>query len=157
MRSMLDFAASCNAMPDALQAGQMKGVRAASLYVVRGIRAEIMVATGGDNRLSGVGKNGKRVGARYDIKGRVNPTALIKATGPLHLIERDTSAHEIKAKRRRGGNAALKVGDKFYRSVEHPGTRAKRPFGKGVDKTAYRTPEIFNEAVWRETKRAFGQ
>lgn len=100
------------------------------------VAAEIRQATGGDNRLSGVGVKGARVGVRYDIKGTDNPTALVRATGPLHLVENPVKAHEIKPKRRRGKTKKAVVTPAGPRaSVQHPGVKSpKRPWSKGVDR-----------------------
>lgn len=45
--------------------------------------------------LSGVGKNGAKVGVRYDIKGKQNPTVAVFMTGPAHFVERDTEKHDV--------------------------------------------------------------
>lgn len=155
MRTMLDFAASCAATPDALQKAQLKGVRKAALFVTKTIRLEIRNATGGDSRLSGVGKNGARVGARYDVKGKVNPTAIINATGQLHFIEHDMKPHDITPKKR-SGKKAVRTPYGAYRKVQHPGTKAKRPFAKGVQKAAPKTTDIFNEEIVKAMAKLYG-
>ena len=163
-RNLGDLAASAARTADALQGAQAQGVRRAAIYATTMIRSEIRSATG-DGRLSGVGRKGARVGARFDVKGTRNPTALIRATGPLHLVERDTSPHSIYPKgrtfsttrkgnvRRRGTTRALKIGDGFAAYAEHPGTRGKHPFEKGVRKAAPETPRIFQ----REVRAAFAR
>ncbi len=84
-----------------------------------------------DMRLSGM-RNAK-VGVRYDIKGTQNPTALMRATGPLHIVENSTGAHTIPRSggRRRRKRKTLLIGGSWRRSVEHPGTAGQRPFAKG--------------------------
>jgi hypothetical protein len=157
-RDLGDLAASAARTADALQGAQAQGVRRAAVYATTMIRNEIRSATG-DMRLSGVGRKGARVGARFDVKGTRNPTALIRATGPLHLIERDTGPHSIYPKgqtfattrkgnvRRRGTSRALKIGEGYAAYAEHPGTRGKHPFQKGVAKAAPETPRIFQREV----------
>jgi hypothetical protein len=144
------------ALPEELQKAQIRGVRAAALYVTTGIRGEIRSASGGDNRLSGVGKRGARVGAKYDVKGTVNPTAIIKAIGPLHFLEHDTSPHEIRPRALRGrgsrkrftGNRALKFKNGlFAASAQHPGTGAKRPFEKGYLKTRDQAGVLYDKEI----------
>ena len=86
-----------------------------------------------DMRMSMGGRNAK-VGVRYDIKGSINPTALMRATGPLHLVENNTSPRVIpKARRgRRGARKTLVMPDsRFRRSVKHPGTKGQQPFERG--------------------------
>ena len=77
---------------------------------------EIRKASGGDMKMSGVGRvrgrpGDARVGIRYDINPRGElPSATVKATGPLHLLERDTSPHYVTSawgggsRRRRAGD-----------------------------------------------------
>lgn len=85
-------------------------------------------------RLRGVGKKGARIGVRYDVKS--DEAVVVKALGPLHLLERDTRAHTIEPKKRRAksGRAAVKLSDGSFRSsVQHPGTKGQHPFEKGID------------------------
>ncbi len=155
-RTMLDFAESCQRFPEELQKAQARGVRRAALHVTRSVRGEIRAATNGDMEMSGVGLRGARVGARYDIKGTVNPTALIRATGPLHLIERDTRPHEIKRRKRRGKKALRMADGRFVSgAVQHPGTRGKRPFAKGVDATKESAPRVFDAEIQRAMREVF--
>ena len=142
-------------LPGELQKGQKTGVRRSALFVTKAIRAEIRAATG-DSRLSGVGRRGARVGAGYDVKGNVNPTALITARGPLHLVERKTNPHTI-APRRRGRRKALALADGgFAAYANHPGTPAKRPFEKGYLRTRDQTGRIFDEEVQKSITRVLG-
>lgn len=106
-------------------------VRAGALALTTAVRAEIQRATG-DGRLSGVGRNGARVGARFDQRGPNQ--AVVKATGPLHLIERDTKPRTIQPKKRRGAKALRLADGSFVASAQHPGTKGKHPFAKGIQK-----------------------
>lgn len=65
-------------------------------------------ATGGDQRLSGVGRRGAKIGIRFDVKGgRANRfSSLVRATGPAHLIEKRIRPHLI-TPRRSGGRRNL--------------------------------------------------
>jgi hypothetical protein len=86
-------------------------------------------------RLSGVGKRGAKIGVRYNVGNYGGtPQSLIHATGPFHLIERDTKAHRIPKER---GLRARKryavipgVGVRAY--AKHPGTQGQFPWAKGV-------------------------
>jgi hypothetical protein len=109
-------------------------VNKAALVLKKSVEHEL-VKVAPARRLSGVGKRGAKVGVRYDIKGAKNPTAIVRATGPMHLIERSTKAHTIPRSRGRGRLKVLRLpGDVFRRSVQHPGTRGRRPFGKGIER-----------------------
>lgn len=136
-------------LPRDLQAAQRRGVAKGALHVTRGMRDEVRAATG-DMKLSGVGKRGARVGAKYTVKGTTNPTAVVKATGPAQLLEHDTKPHTIAPRRRRGQSKAraLRLADgRFVASVQHPGTRAKKPYEKGFLKTRGQTGPIFDREV----------
>lgn len=169
-KDLKDLARTASALPHALQDAQVRGVQRAALAVTKSIRAEIRTATGGDGRLSGVGRRGAKVGARYDVRGRVNPTALITAIGPLHLIDRDTDPHPIVPRGRRvskrwqnavakgkadpsrpvylSGARALKFSNGNLRPYAfHPGTRGKHVWGRGVAKSAPVTKDIFDQAI----------
>lgn len=70
-------------------------VGAAALAIKDTTLPLVRAATGGDGKLSGVGRNGAKVGVRYDVRGTVNATALIRATGPAQLVERDVKPHFV--------------------------------------------------------------
>lgn len=110
-------------------------------------------------RLRNVGSPpGARVGVKYDVKGTKNPTALVRAIGPLHLVENPIRPHLIIPKKtgrgakgrgsRRQNQQALYdalFGSKYagvkpmrtpygprYR-VSHPGVSTPtRPWAKGM-------------------------
>lgn len=57
--------------------------------------AELRSATGGDLHMSGVGVKGAKVGVRYFPPKGEHSDTLIKATGPVHLLEHVSQAHPI--------------------------------------------------------------
>ena len=63
---------------------------------------------------SGPGRKvaGKKVAARYDVKGVANATAMVRYSGPVHLLYSPTKAHFIGAKHlgTRSGMRARSVG-----------------------------------------------
>jgi hypothetical protein len=129
------------------------------------IRNSIDAVTSG-GKLSGVGSKarraggGTRVGVKYDVRDApTSSTAIVQATGPLQLIERDTSQHSIprtvSSRRLRtaagrlshkrettGRNLSSSAGGKFLGNpakhfaamgpVSHPGTKGKHPFERGA-------------------------
>lgn len=168
MRDLDDLATSIGRTVGALQVAQKAGVSKAALYTTRMIRTEITRVTG-DNRLSGVGKRGARVGAEYELRGSAqNPTAYIQAKGPLHLVERDTDPHPIYPRgltysttrrgniRRRGRTKALKFGGRFATYADHPGTTGQHPFEHGWRKAAPKAPKIFQAEVRKAVVNAWG-
>lgn len=142
-------------MADELRRAQQVAVQAAALAMTTEVRQSIeKVAPGG--RLRGVGKSGGKVGARFDMQG--NDKAVIKATGQIQLIERDTKAHSIAPKgagpRRRGtGKKAVSFNGMAFASVQHPGTRGQHPFERGVEagkpKAARKIKDATSDAVKR--------
>lgn len=146
-----------------LKTAQGRGVQKAALETKNLINTEIRKVTG-DMRMSGVGKRGAKVGARYDIKGSTNPTALVTAIGPIHLIERSVSPHLITPRskqrtakgRRRRGRKALAFNGGVYASAFHPGVRrSSGPFAKGAEKAAKVTPQIFKQQIENGLRRAW--
>jgi hypothetical protein len=87
-----------------------------------------------NGKLSGVGRKGAKVGVRYDIQGRRN-SALVRATGPFQLIERDTKAHRMPRERKtaRAKKRVVVIPNVGVRAwAQHPGTKGKHPWAKGV-------------------------
>lgn len=133
-------------------------VTASAKTYTTAIRSEIQAVTSG-SKLRGVGNKarraagGARVGVKYDVKAA---TAIVQATGPLHLLERDVTKHTIprtqgsrrlrtaagRLSHKRGATGRVLSGRKFLGNkargfaamgpVTHPGTRGKHPFERGV-------------------------
>ena len=85
-------------------------------------------------RLKNVGKNGARLGIMYRSKrkGYAMAEGLVSATGrAFPIIENDTVPHVIYSKESR----VLTIpGRGFFHSVNHPGTKGKKPWKKGYTK-----------------------
>jgi hypothetical protein len=87
-------------------------------------------------RLRGVGKKGAKLTVRYN-EGSFDDgaKALVYVLGPAQLVERDTKAHRIPRDRGRRGRRRYAVipgvGVRAY--AQHPGTKGKHPWQKGVD------------------------
>lgn len=109
-------------------------VKMASLHVKKSI------LTLAPARLRNVGKKGSKLGVRFNM-GIYDGVAksLVFATGPWQIIERDTKPHRIpRATTGRGRNKRANkrpvlipgVGVRAW--ANHPGTRGKHPFDRGV-------------------------
>lgn len=100
------------------------------------------------SRLRNVGTKGARLGVRVVPSGGFGQAqALISGTGPWPIIEYDTKAHRI-APKRRGGKKALRFpSGEFARSADHPGTKGKAPFHKGVEVGAPLVPRVYQAAL----------
>jgi hypothetical protein len=129
------LARKMNRVADELRRANETAIRAAALSMTTEVRKSIeAVAPGG--KLRGVGTKGGRVGARFDMQGA--DKAVIKPTGAIALIEEDTKAHQIQPKgagpRSRGsGKKAVSFNGMAFASVQHPGTKGKHPFAKGIE------------------------
>lgn len=69
-----------------------------AMVAKRELTAVIQPATGGDMRLSGAGRRGKRIAVRYTI---ADGKAYVSASGPLHLLEGGTQPHDVTPRRKR--------------------------------------------------------
>lgn len=125
-------------------------------------------------RMSGVGKKGAKLGVRYKV-GQYDDgaKALIFATGPFHLIERDTRPHPIprlkvsgKSKAARpmfgpafGGLNAKKLKTPYgiRSTVWHPGTKGQHPFERSVAEIAPVLPRIYFAALTSHYAAVFGR
>lgn len=130
--------------------------------VAKGIMvASIGSAIGPDMKMSGVGKSGAKVGVRYDVKGRKNATALLRAVGPLHLVERGTKPHRIEPRTDPGAVTVGRHRDKHGRQkyaayIVHPGMHGKYPWAKGELKVRRAIPPIAARTLMTEPlKRIF--
>lgn len=119
--------------------------------------------------LSGVGKRGARVGGRFEIVA-AGTGAVVRATGPYELIERDTKAHVIPkqldalnaARRKRQLRAGFKArkplnipGIGFRRSVHHPGTHGKHPFERAVAAYTPKAVGVYQRQMAAALQRTF--
>lgn len=127
------------------------------------INAQIAKATGGDMRLSGTAgsstkrasgnvvssKSAPQLGAMYRTSGE---SAIVRAFGPVQLIEGDTKPHVIGSRHagsgktraarladladfgasRGGRKAVLHWGGFYAKYVNSPGTKGKHPWEHGV-------------------------
>lgn len=170
MTTVAQFARATRSLGPAMQAAEVSGVRSAALQATNLIRAEIRsAAPSGQLRMNG---KPKKIGAGF--KMLTGPRARISATGPLHLLERDTQQHYIPraatkslisyrlnkktgglraTERKRRGRAGQRKmlyipGVGYRKYVLHPGTKGKHPFEKGVDTARQRVGRtILNEVA----------
>lgn len=150
-----EFAVKLATFTAELSPSMIVATNKAALHITNSVRDQVRADSGGDMRLSGVGLRGARVGARYDVKGIGNPTALVRATGPMQLLERDTSAHVILPRRRRGKRAIL-TPDGPRRSAHHPGTSGKRTWSKAVERVVDDVPRIYQAELRNQLRKFFG-
>ena len=106
-------------------------------------------------RLSGVGRRGAKVGARFDIKG---DGVDVKATGPLHFVANPMSPHRIP--KQRGPRARKRyavipgVGVRAY--ANHPGTRGKNTWNRQSRKAREAASAQIRDRYTKIARKAFG-
>lgn len=102
-----------------------------------------------------------RINVRYDIRGN---TAIVRYTGPAHLVLNPTKPHQIlprglpgARRRRRGGARALTIDGDLARRANHPGTSGKDPGAKRAKTLAAKAaPKAYNQVgVVQPLRRVF--
>lgn len=127
-----DIGKRINKLQKAVEQGRVDAVKRSA---EKGKAAQLAVMrsdSGGDLKLSGVGR-GARVGVNYRVTSSgLSASALMKATGPVQLIDGPTSSHLIRPRRGVGRKAVLNIpGVGFRRSARHPGTSGKGTWTRG--------------------------
>lgn len=114
-----------------LQRLERNMVLVAAQTVKTSVQSQMAAAGVQNGKLRGVGKRGAKIGVRYDVAGA---KALVRATGPFQLIERDTKAHRIPKVRGARARKRLVVipGVGVRAWAQSPGTKGKHPWEKGV-------------------------
>jgi hypothetical protein len=139
-----EFARRAATLPAALSYATPRATRAGAEILEAQARANLVAATGGDRRLSGVSSMRARRGRSGSANREVDVTvkvegagrgarALVVPRGPVSLVEKPTRPHKIphtfavKARRNVARRAVHIPGVGVFASVNHPGTRGKRP------------------------------
>lgn len=165
-------------------AGSLDGAsKQATLAAARAVKDSVMVrlgqATGGDFKLSGMGGKG-RMGVRYDKTSGSN-SVMVRATGPVHLVERDVRPHWIAPKeggRKRHARArqaafinamtgaqillvskgVLRFSDGSFRrwAAKGGGSKGRHPWERGVEASKDDVGKLWRAAHTAELARAFG-
>lgn len=132
MTTPTQFAVKMYRTADGMSRAQRQITTQAAQAVKVSVQKKLVVAAP-RGRLN-VGKRGQKVGVRYDL--RSDAEAVVRMTGPAHLLERNTKAHRI-PRERKTGRARKRyvvipgVGVRAY--ANHPGTKGKHPFERGVE------------------------
>jgi hypothetical protein len=135
------FAARIAALPAVLVEATPRAVRASGDVLATRVRSNIAQATGGDSRLSRVRSGrGAAIAVDVDVVGAGSrASARVTPTGPIMLVEEDTSPHRSPftyrgagysmANRRRAGRRGFLFipGIGFRAAARHPGTKGKHP------------------------------
>lgn len=149
------FAKQAGGFAGQLQKAQRASMGKVGLHVKTVTLASLRVTVGPELRMSGIGKKGAKVGVSYDVKGYKNPSVLVRALGPVHLVERSTKPHRIPKQNRRKKKYAVVPGVGVREHANHPGTHGKRPWGRGVDAALPAVPRIIQAGVHQALKDTF--
>lgn len=96
--------------------------------------------SGGDLRLSGVGKRGARIGARFDTE---RDSVTFKATGPVHFLAHPMSPHRIPKERKRGRRRVVVIPGVGVRAwAHHPGTRGKDSWNRAFPEARRKVSKV---------------
>lgn len=160
------------------------GAGAVALAMTTAVRRKQRTATGGDMKLSGVGKNGTRIGAKYVSIG--DGKTVVQATGPAHLAEWDVKPHTITPKKGSGlgrrrsdranearqrahlkshfgitkdpaGAAVLALADGTFAryTTRAGGSKGRHPFENGVNQVLPATGEIMRRSLRASLAQTF--
>lgn len=94
---------------------------------------------------------GGKVGVRFDLKG---DNALVRMTGPGHLVNNPTKAHPIQPKRRQA--LLIPTADRPRASAQHPGTSGRKFWQKGRKLSERVAPEVYVREQVNGVLRALG-
>lgn len=129
---------------------------------VKGVFLDSLRASG----VSGSTKISRKVKARYDVKGTRNPTALVRYTGPAHLLNNPTKPHSVVSRRNRrsrkwrgsrdsgvGLKGAVLVNGQPKAYAAHPGTRGLHFFQRAKPIAAVVAPKVYERVGFTEPLR----
>lgn len=148
-RSPAELAMKLRKAGGAIDGAAKDGVFKASMLVKTSVLAELHGVT----RLRGVGKRGAKISVGFRVGGVTNPSSLVRMRGPAHLIEGDTKAHKIEPK---GKKRAILTPAGPRASANHPGTRGKHPWEKGVKRALPNIPKVMMDEQVASLRRFFG-
>ncbi len=141
----------------ALSDAEREGVREAGI-----VAKAIFIAELPTRRMSGVGRSGAKLGARFTQPKGSPPYTVVSFTGPVHLLNNRIGRHLIGPKgwrRARGAKGRLKFtgGDGEIRSgvVLHPGVAGKKFAPNAARKAAAAAPKQIEMATGRALRKVF--
>jgi len=148
-----DFAARLGKIGKAVQTSRKDTLTAMGTAAKRE-HADTIRADTGDSRLSGVGKRGAKVGARFDLVG--GDRVEVKATGPLHFVANPMSPHRIPKSRARGRRRYAVIPGVGVRAwANHPGTSGKNTWKRGVPAARKKVTKVADDRVADTIRKAF--
>ena len=139
------------AITRANRVGVEKACFAAKGVMIASASAAGLGAPGG--RLRGVGKSGGKWNVRYNVAGYQTVRGVVRYTGAIHLMNNDTSPHEIAPRRKKA--LAFPDGNVRLGPVHHPGTRGKKFFERAEPIVLAQSERIIKQEVRSHLARTF--
>jgi hypothetical protein len=133
--SSASFLASIDRYQVKIKKADERCVAAAAFAMKTSVLSTFAAATGGDLVLSGFKRASAKVGVGYDIvKSANSTTAVVKARGPVGIIEKGARPHMIGRKGRGRNRSRVLVinGQPVTGPVRHPGMAGKKAWTRGV-------------------------
>ena len=107
----------------------------------------------GGGTITGGGTLGRKWNVRYRVVGYQNVVGTLAYTGPVHLMNNDTAAHEIAPRRKKA--LAFPDGGVRLGPVQHPGTRGKKFFERAEPIVLAQSERIIKQEVRSHLARTF--
>ena len=107
----------------------------------------------GGGTVNGGGSLGRKWNVRYRVVGYQNVVGTLAYTGPVHLMNNDTAAHEIAPRRKKA--LAFPDGGVRLGPVQHPGTRGKKFFERAEPIIVRQSEQIIKQEVRSHLARTF--
>lgn len=133
-----------------------RGVKAASMAYKSSALREGRKDSGGDLMLSRWGRNGVKLGVGFQVRTQGAQASAIVAPRPIGVwsaMSNGTAPHVIAPKRAK----MLRIGNRFVRRVNHPGTTGKRTWQRGIKLAEPRAKSVFASAHRRTMLEVFGR
>lgn len=144
--SVGEFVGKMHAAGRAVGDAPSAGVREAAM-----VGKAILLTNLPSRTMRNVGR-GARLNARFDFRGAgATATALLRYTGPAHLLNNATSPHEIAPRRKQA--LAFPDGGVRSQAVDHPGTAGKQFFQRSKPQVS----AAFRTAMTHGTSRALAR
>lgn len=140
--SIPQFVGKLQKAPETLKQGQTAAVKQAAMAA----KTAFLHAPGKPSKVAR-----KTVGVNFRMFG--TDSALVRYTGPAHLVNNPTKPHQIAPKRRK----AVRLRDGSLRSViEHPGTTGKHFYEKAKPVAAKAATAAYTSETRQQLRKVFG-
>lgn len=146
-----DVAKRMRAVGEAMQKAQKISVAKAAL-AAKEVHVAGMLKDAPGGRLRGVGKKGAKIGVNYKLQGGASdPSAIVEATGPWHIMNNPAKPHKETGKK---GKKLMFAGI-FRSGVNHPGHAGKFTWQKSEPVAMKAAVAELNKTAIKAIQQAF--